>query len=97
MDTFKSPEQGYVGEIAGDQVLFYNKATRKHTTQSIFDVSKLDKLPRVDIIYGYQNDSRNFYDTAVKAGAKGIVVAGAGNGLLSDVALTGARDAVKKA
>ncbi|MED3959001.1 type II asparaginase [Priestia aryabhattai] len=96
VDTFKSPEQGYVGEIAGDQVLFYNKATRKHTTQSLFDVSKLDKLPRVDIIYGYQNDSRNFYDAAVKAGAKGIVVAGAGNGLLSDAALAGARDAVKK-
>ncbi len=33
---------------------------------------------------GIKNDSRDFYDTAVKAGAKGIVVAGAGNGLLSD-------------
>ena len=94
-DTFKSPEQGYVGEIAGDKVLFYNEPTRKHTTQSVFDVSKFDKLPQVDIIYGYQNDSRYFYDTAVKSGAKGIIVAGAGNGLLSDAALAGARDAVK--
>ncbi|AXI28684.1 L-asparaginase [Priestia megaterium] len=95
-DTFKSSEQGYVGEIAGDKVLFYNESARKHTTQSVFDVSKFDELPQVDIIYGYQNDNRYFYDTAVKKGAKGIIVAGAGNGLLSDAALAGARDAVKK-
>ncbi|WJX02416.1 type II asparaginase [Priestia aryabhattai] len=95
-DTFKSPEQGYVGEVAGGKVLFYNELTRKHTTKSIFNVSKLDKLPQVDILYTYQNDNRYLYDAAVKAGAKGIVVAGSGNGSMSDAALSGAKDAVKK-
>ncbi|MGA4923230.1 asparaginase domain-containing protein, partial [Bacillus subtilis] len=60
-DTFKSPEQGYVGEVAGGKVLFYNEPTRKHTTKSIFNVSKLDKLPQVDILYTYQNDNRYLY------------------------------------
>jgi L-asparaginase len=62
----------------------------------VFDVSKLDKLPQVDIIYSYQNDSRYFYDASVKAGAQGIIIAGEGNGLTSDTAFEGAKDAVKK-
>ncbi|MEH7147418.1 type II asparaginase [Priestia megaterium] len=95
-DTFKSAEQGYVGEIAGGKVVFYNEPIRKHTTKSIFNVSKLDKLPQVDILYTYQNDNRYLYDAAVNAGAKGIVVAGSGNGSMSDTALEGAKDAVKK-
>ena len=37
-------------------------------------------LPRVDIVYGYANNSRSLLDAAVKAGAKGIVHAGTGNG-----------------
>ena len=32
----------------------------------------------MDILYGYQNDQKYVYDAAVKAGAKGIVVAAAG-------------------
>jgi L-asparaginase len=95
-DTFQSEEQGYLGAIAGNKIFFYNEPTRKHTIKSVFDVSKLDKLPQVDIIYSYQNDSRYFYDAAVKAGAKGIIIAGEGNGLTSDTAFEGAKDAVKK-
>ncbi|CAN7645972.1 type II asparaginase [Peribacillus frigoritolerans] len=95
-DTFQSEEQGYLGAIAGNKILFYNEPTRKHTIKSVFDVSKLDKLPQVDIIYSYQNDSRYFYDASVKAGAKGIIIAGEGNGLTSDTAFEGAKDAVKK-
>lgn len=95
-DTFQSEEQGYLGAIAGNKIFFYNEPTRKHTIKSVFDVSKLDKLPQVDIIYSYQNDSRYFYDASVKAGAKGIIIAGEGNGLTSDTAFEGAKDAVKK-
>jgi len=95
-DTFKSAEQGYLGTVAGGNVIFYNNPTRKHTTQSVFDVSKLDKLPQVDVIYTYQNDNRYLYDAAVKQGAKGIIVAGYGNGTMSDAALSGAKAAVKK-
>ncbi len=95
-DTFQSEEQGYLGAIAGNKIFFYNEPTRKHTIKSVFDVSKLDKLPQVDIIYSYQNDSRYFYDASVKAGAKGIIIAGEGNGLTSDTAFEGAKDAAKK-
>ncbi len=95
-DSFKSLEQGYIGEVAGEVVSFYNEPTRKHTAVSEFDISKLKELPQVDILYGYQNDQKYVYDAAVKAGAKGIVVAAAGNGTMSTEAINGATDAVKK-
>jgi L-asparaginase len=95
-DTFQSQEQGYLGAIAGNEITFYNEPTRKHTTESVFDISKLEELPQVDIIYSYQNDNRHFYDAAVENGAKGIIVAGEGNGSMSDSALEGAKDAVEK-
>jgi L-asparaginase len=95
-DTFQSQEQGYLGAIAGNEITFYNEPTRKHTTESVFDISKLEELPQVDIIYSYQNDNRHFYDAAIENGAKGIIVAGEGNGSMSDSALEGAKDAVEK-
>ncbi|MDI6648929.1 type II asparaginase [Bacillus altitudinis] len=95
-DSFKSLEQGYIGEVAGEVVSFYNEPTRKHTADSEFNISKLKELPQVDILYGYQNDQKYVYDAAVKAGAKGIVVAAAGNGTMSTEAINGATDAVKK-
>ncbi|MFL0451695.1 type II asparaginase [Bacillus altitudinis] len=95
-DSFKSLEQGYIGEVAGEVVSFYNEPTRKHTADSEFDISKLKELPQVDILYGYQNDQKYVYDATVKAGAKGIVVAAAGNGTMSTEAINGATDAVKK-
>ncbi|MGW9530609.1 type II asparaginase [Paenibacillus terrae] len=96
VDTFKSVEQGYLGAVVGDQVYYYNKSVRKHTTASVFDISNLTELPQVDILYEYQNNGRYLYDAAVAAGAKGIVVAGSGNGSLSKASTEGAEAAGKK-
>jgi L-asparaginase len=95
LDTFKSVEDGFTGAVAGGKVYFYNQTTRKHTIQSEFDSYNIDKLPQVDIVYGHQNDGRVIYDALVKAGTKGIVHAGTGNGWLSDLAAAGAYDALK--
>jgi len=91
-DTFKSTEQGYLGAIVGNHAYFYNEPLRKHTTQTAFDVQKLDSLPEVDILYEYQNNSRIFYDAAVAASAKGIVVAGSGDGSLSSASRAAASE-----
>jgi L-asparaginase len=80
MDTFRAPELGFLGYIQDGKPHFYKASTRKHTTGSAFDVMSLDVLPRVDIVYGYANNSRAMIDAAVAAGAKGIVHAGVGNG-----------------
>ncbi|WP_411348498.1 type II asparaginase [Paenibacillus sp. WLX2291] len=89
-DTFKSTEQGYLGVVSGGKVYFYNEPTRKHTADSVFDITDLTELPQVDILYEYQNNGSYLYDAAVAAGAKGIVVAGSGNGSLSSLSKAGA-------
>lgn len=93
-DTFKSVEQGYLGVVSGDKVYFYNQSTRKHTANTVFDVKGLTELPQVDILYEYQNNGSYLYDAAVASGAKGIVVAGSGNGSLSTRSSEGAARAV---
>ncbi|MDD7021415.1 MAG: type II asparaginase [Aeromonadales bacterium] len=80
LQTFSSPEVGAVGMITGGKVRYYRQVEREHTTKTPFDVSKLDKLPRVDIIYTHVSDDGVMADAAVAAGAKGIVSAGSGMG-----------------
>ena len=44
-------------------------------------------MPRVDIFYAYADMSADLIDAAVKLGAKGIVVAGVGDGNMTTAAL----------
>ena len=44
-------------------------------------------LPRVDIIMAHENMDGALIDAAVAAGAKGVVIAGVGNGNLTDAAV----------
>jgi L-asparaginase len=81
-DTFKSVDLGALGYVQAGSTHFYKLPARKHTLQTPFDVSGLAELPRVDIVYGYANASRAYVDTAAKAGVKGIVNAGVGDGSL---------------
>ena len=96
VDTFKAPIFGYLGYVIDDKAYFYRSANRKHTSQTEFDVSELTELPRVDIVYGHQNDSREGFDAFVNAGAKGIVHAGAGTAAISQNILPAVQDAVQK-
>ena len=68
----------------------------RHTHQSEFVVSKLDKLPRVDILYTHASDDRVLADAAIAAGAKGIVHAGSGNGSVHGQTEPALAEAVQK-
>ena len=94
LDTFKAPEEGYLGVIIGDQVYFQNRLDKVHTTGSVFDVSAVTQLPRVDIIYGYQDDPEYMYEAAVAHGVKGVIYAGMGAGSVSTRSNAGIRKAI---
>jgi L-asparaginase len=96
LDTFKSPELGYLGYIQGSKPYFYRQSTRKHTIDTVFDISKLDVLPQVDIVYGYANVNPIGLNALVAAGAKGIIHAGVGDGSLPTVMVPALSDARKK-
>ena len=82
-DTFRNWEFGFMGYMQDNAPHFYRVSTRKHTADTEFDVSKLDALPQVDIVYGYANMNRIAVDAFVAAGAKAIVHAGVGDGSLA--------------
>src|SRR5262249_20195884 len=53
VETFRSPELGYLGYVDEDKVTFYRASTKRHTVKSEFDVSNIREFPKVEIIYSY--------------------------------------------
>ena len=83
LDTFRSRELGFLGFMQGGKPTFYRQTMRLHTTRSEFDTRELKELPEVGIVYGYAGYGRLAIDALVRAGVKGIVHAGVGNGSVS--------------
>jgi L-asparaginase len=96
VDTFKSPDRGPAGLVDTGHASFFEAPAGRHTVRSEFSVDGVDSLPRVDIVYAYANMGRELIDAAVNAGAKGLVVAGVGNGNMTAEALDALSDARKK-
>lgn len=80
LDAFRPLEHGFLGVVHDGKVRFYHQPIRRHTTRSEFDVSKLNALPRVDIVYGYANASSAPVQALVSSGSQGLVNTGVGNG-----------------
>jgi len=96
IQTFMSPVRGVVGITAYGKNDFYNTPHWKHTTQSEFDIANVTKLPRVDVIFACADMSPDLIDCCVANGAKGIVIAGVGNGNMTKASLEAAARAAKK-
>jgi len=98
LNAFESPNRGLAGVMNTGKVYFYSKNTTRHTTNSEFSLSGLtvENLPRVEIVYSYANFDGKLIDAAVEQGAKGIVLAGVGDGNTTDAALAALERAAKK-
>lgn len=96
LDTFKTPELGFLGYIQGSKPFFYRQSTRKHTYESEFDISHMNSLPQVDIVYGYANMNPIALNAFVAAGAKGIIHAGVGDGSLNNTVAPALSEARQK-
>jgi L-asparaginase len=73
VETYNSRDLGALGFVDEDQVTFYRAPARKVAG---FDVSTLQRLPRVDIIYTYAGADGALIEAAVNQKAEGIVIAG---------------------
>jgi L-asparaginase len=96
IQTFMSPLRGVVGVSSYGKNDFYNVPSWKHTTGSEFDIASVAKLPRVDILFACADMSPDLIDASVANGAKGIVIAGVGNGNMNKASLDAAARAAKK-
>ena len=92
VETFRSPDFGFLGHVDGDKISFYRAPVRRHTTRSEFDVTGLTALPGVEILYSYVQPSTVLIQALAASGVKGIVMAGTGAGLVANVE----RDALAK-
>jgi L-asparaginase len=82
VETFRSPELGFLGYVDEDKVTFYRASTKRHTVNSEFDVSNIRELPKVDIIYSYIEPSVTMVQALHSSGVKGIIFGGTGAGVL---------------
>jgi L-asparaginase len=93
VETFRSPDLGFLGYVDGDKVAVYRAPTKRHTVSSEFDVLDIVELPTVDIVYSYVQPSKIVLQALIGAGVDGIVLAGTGAGLISSFE----KDALKPA
>ena len=73
-------DTGLFGYINGPDPHYFQTSIRRHTYRSEFDTEMLKRIPRVDIIYGHADSTADAVNAAVATGAKGLVLAGVGNG-----------------
>ncbi|HVS51712.1 MAG TPA: type II asparaginase [Opitutaceae bacterium] len=93
--TFRATHRGLAGVVNAGRLHLYAPPVRRHTHASEFSLAGLVALPRVDIVYAHAGMGRELIDAAVRAGARGIVIAGVGDGNLSATALAAAADAAR--
>ena len=75
MDNYQSRDLGLLGYV-GEEIAFYRSSLRKHKSRSEFDVSQIDSLPKVYVLYSYMDADGVLIRAAVKEGkAAGIVMA----------------------
>jgi L-asparaginase len=96
LQTFESPNRGLAGIAQFGKATFYARPVKKHTSGSAFAGSLPDTLPTVFIVYAYANVGKEQVEAALAAGAKGIVLAGVGDGNATAAMLDALSAAAKK-
>ncbi|MGM4871163.1 asparaginase [Bradyrhizobium sp. MOS001] len=94
IETFSSPNDGPIGYVdTAGGIRFMTQAAGKRTT---YPLPAGEQLPRVEIVYSHANMDAVPIEDAISHGAKGIVLAGVGDGNTSKQALDALEAAAKK-
>jgi L-asparaginase len=95
VDAFQSPEVGALGWVQDGRVEFQRSVVRPHTAATEFAIGTTSNgaWPAVEIVTSYAGATRAIADALVQAGARGIVVAGTGNGSIHASLQQGLADA----
>jgi L-asparaginase len=97
LDTMRSPNGGRAGTCDTGKCTLFGPTVKRHTTNSEFSLpADLADLPPVAIIYAHANLDDTLIRAAAKAGNKGIVVAGVGDGNMTQPALDALAELAKK-
>ncbi len=96
VQTFMSPIRGLIGTTAYGVNDFFHYPDQKFGKASEFDIKGVSSFPRVDIIYADADMKPDLIDASIEKGAKGIVIAGVGNGNMNKASLDACARASKK-
>src|SRR5215468_6659241 len=94
--TMASGEAGLVGATLFGKQTWFRVPSSVNTSKSEFSIANVTALPRVDIIYAHANMSPDVITSAVQNGAKGLVIAGVGDGNMTAPALDAVKSAIAK-
>lgn len=80
VQTFISPGPGLLGTARFGRIRYFRRPVRRHTAGSAFATGTSPQMPRVDILYAHAGMSADLVHASTSSGARGIVLAGVGNG-----------------
>lgn len=86
LQTFRSRDTGLLGYADPDRVIYYRAPLRRHTVQSEFDLSAVERMPLVDVLYVHTGCRAGLAEAALAGGARGIVISGSGAGSTGNLA-----------
>ncbi len=96
-DSMKSPNRGRAGLCDTGSCVFFSPTEKRHTTTSEFSIGDdVTGFPDVAILYAHAGMRGAVIEAAVKAGVKGIVIAGVGGGNMTDPVLDALAEARKQ-
>jgi L-asparaginase len=96
VEAFTSPNRGPAALVNTGKVTWFEVPEGRRGAKSEFSIDKATALPRVDILYAHANMSPDLIDAAVANGARGIVLAGVGDGNATTQAIERLTAAAKK-
>lgn len=96
VNAFGAPNAGAIGTVYDSKVTYNTPATPKPVGFKPFDISSLDALPLVEIVYAYADASNTAINALINANVSGIIIAGTGNGSFNVAILESVKTAVNK-
>ena len=80
VQTFVSPNRGPAGLVHTSAIHWFEPMDRKVGSATGFSLEGIESLPRVDILYAHSDMNPDLVAAVIRAGSKGIVIAGMGSG-----------------